>query len=280
MIKAFLKHFKLLLIVFVVFSLSTFLFCLFFLSPKYQSIAVLYPPNTHSFSNLVSAGMQFGYDKEIGEHVEILRSNPVKNVLIEKFNLGEHYEIDKHNPYFKDLLLEKYEKNISISRSINKSIQIRVLDKSPELSASIANELIKIADKHKSEIIHSNLKQATNSAKSSYDTKQEIVNIMSDSLTRLRNQGEAVWNLGEERKSGRYINYELQYRKEMEQFYGFKTKYEEMASLLNQEVPRSYVISNAVSSSKAVFPRKGISSILMGTIASLIVFVSLQLKED
>ncbi len=280
MIKSVFRHIKILVLVFLIFGVSTYLFCSYFLSPMYQSVAVLYPPNTHSFSHLVSAGMRFGYDKEIGEHVEILESNPVKNSLIQQYDLGEHYKIDKESPYFNDLLLETYNDNISISRSINKSIQITVLDEDPRLSAEMANSLISLADQHKSDIIHSNLKQATNSAKISYENKHTSVRLMSDSLNALRNMGEVVWNLGEERKSGRYSNYEMQYRNELDQLYSFKTKYEELESLLNQEVPKSYIISSAISSSKAVFPRKGLSALLMGGIAALAVFIGLQIKEE
>ncbi len=280
MLKILLRHYKTLLVVFLSFGISTYFFCLFFLSPKYQSVAVLYPPNTHSYSHLVSAGMRFGYDKEIGEHVEILESNTVKESLITKYNLGEHYDIDIESPYYHDILLNKYDDNISISRSINKSIQIIVLDENPKLSAEMANSLINLADNHKSEIIHSNLKQATISSKFSYLNKNKSVTQMSDSLISLRNAGEVVWNLGEERKSGRYINYEIQYRKELDQMYGFKTRYEELESLLSQEVPKSYIISKAIASSKAVFPRKGLSALLMACIATTIVIIGLQLKEE
>ncbi len=224
--------------------------------------------------------MRFGYDKEIGEHVEILSSNPVQQSLIIKFNLGEHYDIKKDSPYFNHLLLERYKQSISISRSINKSIQITVLDEDPIIASSIANELIIIADKHKSEIIHSNLRQAANSAKKSYLNKQNFVNQMSDSLKTLRDEGEVVWNLGEERKSGTYINYEIQYLKELDQLYAFKGRFEEMESLLNQEVPKSYIISNAIPSSKAVFPRKGLSALLMGVFASLIALIGIQMKQE
>lgn len=279
MIQLLFRHLKMLISVFLGVGILTYLFCLFVLTPQYRSTAIMYPPNTHAFPHLVAGGMRFGYDKEIGEHVEILQSIPVKTKVIERFNLGEHYEIEKDNPYYQDLLFEEYDENIGVSRSLNKSIVITVLDKDPKISAQIANSLIELSDLHKSEIIKSNLRFAAEAAEKNYLTKNVIVNTMADSLNRMRENGEVVWNLGEERKSGKYIHYEIQYFKELDALYGFKNRYEELVSLLSQEVPKSYIVSEAYPTSKSVFPKKGLTAILMGGICSLSVLLYLKLKE-
>ena len=90
---------------------------------------------------------------------------------------------------------------------------------------------------------------------------------MTDSLEHLRQAGESVWTYGEERKSGRYINYELQYRKELELYHKLKVRWEELDQLMAEEIPRSYVVSEAQISAKPSYPKKALTSLLVGFVA-------------
>ncbi|MDX5428608.1 MAG: hypothetical protein LPK46_09470 [Bacteroidota bacterium] len=269
-----------LIILFFITSAAAYAIAKYILPQEYRSVAVIFPPNTHANIHLVSAGMRFGYDKEIGEHVEILNSNPVRESIIDTFDLIAHYSIDTTDPFFREELGRRYDRNIDISRTVNKSIHISVFDRDPQIAASMANALIREADRHKTDMIRGNIALAMHAARNSLEEKETTVEEMTDSLEALRQAGESVWTFGEERKSGRYMNYELQYRRELERFHNLKARYEELEDLYNEAIPRSYVVSPAVASVKPDRPKKLIIALASGFLAILIFIGYKSLKED
>jgi uncharacterized protein involved in exopolysaccharide biosynthesis len=256
-------------ILFLAAGLLAYLITRFFITPKYESTTVIFTPNTHANIHLVSAGMRFGYDKEIGEQLEMLGSNAVRDALVDEFDLITAYNIDTTDIYWREKLQQEYDRNISLDRTINKSIEITVRDADPQQAAKMANRLVVLADEHKSEVVQRNVKQAADAAHESFQEKAAVIAEMTDSLEALRQAGESVWTYGEERKSGRYQNYELQYRRELERYMDLKQRWEELDDLLQAEIPRSYVVSAAIPASKPVYPKKGLLSLLAGLVAAL-----------
>lgn len=259
--------------------MATYLFTRFFITPKYESTAVIFPANTHANIHLVSAGIRFGYDKEIGEQLEILNSTAVREAVVTEFDLIETYGIDTTDKFWRDELMLAYDRSISLDRTINKSIEITVRDADPHHAAEMAKRLVVLADAHKSEVVQRNVKLAADAAYESYQEKAAIVAVMTDSLEALRQAGESVWTFGEERKSGRYQNYELQYRKELERYMELKMRWEELDDLLKAEVPESYVVSTAIAASKPVYPRKALLSLIAGAVAALLYLAFRNLKN-
>jgi uncharacterized protein involved in exopolysaccharide biosynthesis len=266
--------------VFLLSGILTYGFTYFFITPKYESTAVIFPPNTHANIHLVSAGIRFGYDKEIGEQLEILNSTAVRNALVQEFGLLDEYGIDTNDAFYLEKLQKEYDRNISLDRTINKSINIIVRDHSPLRAAEMANRLVVLADEHMSEIVHKNVELAATSALASYQEKAALITAMTDSLDAMRLAGESVWTYGEERKSGRYQNYELQYRRELDRFLELKMRWEELDDLLNESVPKSYVVSIAIANGKPVYPKKGLLAMLAGALSVLVYFGLLQLKKS
>ena len=261
--------FKPALLLFVLAFALTYIITRFFVTPKYESTAVIFPPNTHANIHLISAGIRFGYDKEIGEQLEMLGSSSVRDALVDEFDLIDAYDIDTSDVYWREKLQKEYDRNISMDRTINKSIEITVRDADPHQAAAMANRLVVLADEHKSEVVQRNVKLAAEAAWESYQEKAAVVAQMTDSLEALRQAGESVWTFGEERKSGRYQNYELQYRRELNRYMDLKQQWEELDDLLQAEIPRSYVVSTAIASSKPVYPKKGLLSLIAGLVAAL-----------
>lgn len=268
-----------LFLIFLVTGTIAYLIAKFAITPRYGSQAVIFPPNTHANIHLLEEGLRFGYDKEIGEHIEIMNSSKVRNAIIKTFNLSEHYRIDTTDRYYNAKLQKKYDKNISIMRTLNKSIHISVEDEDPKVAAGIANKIVEFSDNHKSTMVKENVRLAMESACKAYVEKEEVIVVMTDSLETLRQAGESVWTYGEERKSGRYFNYELQYRKQLDRYLNLKNRFEELETLYKDAVPRSYVVSEASVSDKPVYPQKGLSAILSGLIAVSIFVAFEKFKE-
>ena len=96
--------------------------------------------------------MDFGEEEQAEQLVQILQSSRIRDKVIHQFGLMEHYDIDStdDNKYFK--LMKEYEGHISFTRTRYGSISIDVLDEKPELAAEIANKIVGIMKKNKSDI--------------------------------------------------------------------------------------------------------------------------------
>jgi uncharacterized protein involved in exopolysaccharide biosynthesis len=247
-----------------------YLFSYFAFTPLYESNCVFFPPNTHANIHLVSAGIRFGGDKEVGEQLEMIQSEAVQHSMIEEFNLIERFEIDTLSPFWLENLQKKYNSRIHFDRTINKSIVVSVQDRDAKLAATMANRLVELADQHKNSVVKENIRSAAHSAFESFMDMKAIVESMSDSLEVMRLAGESVWNYGEERKSSRFTHYELQYRSELDRYLNLKWHWEELNDLLQAEVPSSYVVSSAIPQGKPVFPKKGLIALIAGFLSALI----------
>lgn len=262
-------HLRIALLLFVLAFSSAYMLTRFGVTEKYESTTVIFTPNTHANIHLVSAGMRFGYDKEIGEQLEMLSSNAVRDALVKEFDLINVYDLDTTEVYWLEKLQKKYSRNVRFNRTVNKSIEISVRDADAQRAAAMANRLVELADLHKNAVVQRNVALAADAAYTSYQEKAALITEMTDSLEALRQAGESVWTFGEERKSGRYQNYELQYRKELERFLDLKMRWEELHDLKQTTVPKSYVVSAAFPASKPIYPKKGLLSLLAGLVAAL-----------
>ncbi|MBM3451527.1 MAG: hypothetical protein FJX84_00130 [Bacteroidetes bacterium] len=130
----------------------------FLITPLYLSTAIVFPAasSTVSFSeqrNAKSASMDFGEEEQAEQLVQILQSSKIRDKIVKKFNLMEHYEISPtdDNKYYK--LVKAYEGNFSFTRTRFGSIKIDVLDEDPRLAASMANGIVELIDSVKNEMV-------------------------------------------------------------------------------------------------------------------------------
>lgn len=130
----------------------------FLLTPLYLSTAIVFPAatSTVSFSeqrNAKASAMDFGEEEQAEQLVQILQSSPVRDKIVARFDLFNHYEIkpDDVNKYYK--LGKAYGEHITFTRTRYGSIQIDVLDKDPILAAEIANKIVDLIDTVKNDMV-------------------------------------------------------------------------------------------------------------------------------
>lgn len=130
----------------------------FFVTPLYLSQAVVFPAatSTVSFSeqrNAKASSMDFGEEEQAEQLVQILQSSKIRNRLVERFALFKNYNIsaDDKNKNYK--LNKAYNNHIQFNRTRYGSIEINVLDKNPELAATIANKIVDLIDTVKNEMV-------------------------------------------------------------------------------------------------------------------------------
>lgn len=130
----------------------------FFLTPLYLSQAVVFPAatSTVSFSeqrNAKASSMDFGEEEQAEQLVQILKSSKIRNILIERFDLFKNYDIDQNDVNKNFKLNKAYSNHIQFNRTRYGSIEINVLDKNPELAATIANKIVDLIDTVKNQMV-------------------------------------------------------------------------------------------------------------------------------
>lgn len=159
------------------------------ITPRYKATHILFPASSSSISqSLVSEApgkkdiFKFGEDEDVEQLMQVLHSNEIRNRIIEKYDLFNHYEISPNSKYPFTTLYRKYDKNVSIRRTQYMSIRIDVLDKCPETAANIANDISELADSTIKRMKKDRIERAYKIINREFvDQKQKIQNI-EDSL--------------------------------------------------------------------------------------------------
>lgn len=107
-----------------------------FITPKYKSRAVIYPSNIAPYSE----------ESETEQLLQWFHSRDIKDSVIKRFNLAEHYEIDTGYKHYYSTMLWEYDQNVSISKTQYESIEIEVLDKEPRTARDMVNEIIDLVN--------------------------------------------------------------------------------------------------------------------------------------
>jgi len=126
----------------------------FFIRPKFKASVILFPAASMSISKaLISSSpsvrddiLELGTEDKIDQMLQILNSDDIRERIIEKYDLLEHYRIPFEDPYKMTKLKKRFQSNISFKRTRYMSIEIEVLDTDPEISAHIANDIAQLVD--------------------------------------------------------------------------------------------------------------------------------------
>lgn len=161
---------------------------------KFKSTVTLYPAmsNTVAFTDEVhpeQSAAQFGEEEQAEQMIQVLQSAEIRNKIIEKFKLMEHYEIDTSSKIKYTSLNKMYEENVSFSRTKYGSVLIDVMDKNPQMAADMANEIANLFDNAKNRMINERSSEALNVAQSERDNLKNEIDGIVDSLAYLNNIG-------------------------------------------------------------------------------------------
>ena len=103
-----------------------------FIEPKFKSTAVVYPVNIVPYSN----------ESATEQLLQLFQSADVKNKIIEKFDLSNHYGLGDNSKEPNSKLILEFNDNVSINKTEFESVSIEILDKDPIKACAIVNELI------------------------------------------------------------------------------------------------------------------------------------------
>lgn len=167
------------------------------ITPLYRSTVVVFPAPSLSISQELIATKDaakkesvFGEDEESERILQVLNSDELRTLIIQKYNLWKHYDIDSANvKYPNDKMLKKYQKRISYKRTEFMAVEISVLDASPDTAALIANDISCLIDTIMNTMEHRRAQEALNIVEYEYKAKEEQISQFKDSLRRIMEKG-------------------------------------------------------------------------------------------
>lgn len=228
---------------------------------------------------------QFGDDAHIEQMIQILNSREIKEHIIEKFNLIEHYQIDTTKKYWKTKLYKYVKSNVQFSRTDNLAIEITVEDTDPILAANIANEISDYYDILKRQIVQQRSIEAFNILQEEMKLTDEHIMELTDSLSRIMSHGIYDYESQSERLTQQYaielvkgnavgvkrikdeliilekygplyvsVRDRLFYLKEAQKL--FQEKYQNARVDASYSLPQKFVVEKAVPADKKSYPQK------------------------
>jgi tyrosine-protein kinase Etk/Wzc len=166
------------------------------ITPRYKSSVIMFPVASISVSkNLVETSvatsdtkdiLTFGEDEEAERLLQILSSDQIREHVVKKFNLMQHYRIDTASRYPLTQLLNKYKSNIKYKRTQFLSIEIEVLDEDPQMAADIANSIASYVDSVYYNIRYSRAQQAYLIVEREFNDSKNNITQLTDSLNKIR----------------------------------------------------------------------------------------------
>jgi uncharacterized protein involved in exopolysaccharide biosynthesis len=309
---------KVLLIIAIVALVFSYVFSLpAFITPLFKSTVVLFPTSTSSISKALlvdNAGnkkdiLEFGEDEQTERMLQVLNSNKIRDRIIKKYNLLDHYEIDPEADYQMTKLYNIYNGNINFRRTEYMAVKITVYDKDPEFAANIANDISDLVDSTISEIQRERAIMAFKIVEAEYLILQDEIREMQDSLNHLMKLGvhdyesqaeminqqlaielakgnkAAVGRLDNKLKElanygGNYLSLINSMEYNAEQFAVIKAKYKEAKVDAEEVLPQKFVVNKAYPAERKSYPIRWLVMIVaMFSVLLLAVFVIVMIEN-
>jgi len=164
---------------------------------KYKSTVVLFPTTTSSISKgLLTedlAGrediLRLGEEEEAEQMLQILNSDEIRNRIIEKYDLVNHYDIGDGVEFKMTALQKEYNGNVTFERTKFMSVEISVLDHDPQVASDIANDISALLDTVNNRMRREVSVQALTIIGDELEAEEDYIKQLEDSLRILRNMG-------------------------------------------------------------------------------------------
>lgn len=302
-------RFPILIVTSITFVASLIFSSPYFITPKYKSLVVLYPVSTSSVSKALLSEtyggkediLEFGEDEQTEQMLQILNSNRIRDRIIQKYDLMNHYEIDRNSRYKLTHLYKQYESNITYRRTEYNAVKITVMDQNSQLAADIANDIANLLDSIKIDMQRQRAVRGFKIVETEYLQRLAEIHHMEDSLTFLRHKGVHDYETQAEminqqlaieiaknntygiraleakldtlaKYGGPYVSLRDALEHEKKQLSVLKSKYEEAKVDAEEELPQKFVVSTAYGAERKSYPIRWLI-VLVSTISAFLLTI-------
>lgn len=280
-----------------------------FITPLYKSTAILYPTSSNSISKVLISTtyqsnkdiLEFGESEQTEQMLQVLNSNRIRDKVIARYNLMEHYGIKPTSRYPYTRLNKLYDSRIKFRRTEYNAVSITVLDPDPALAAQMANDIAELFDSTMNTMQKEVAIKAFNLVEAEYNSLCSEMAFLEDSLNTLRELGvfdyesqvemlsqqlavelgkgntQGVKNIQEyldilARYGGAYYAISEKLDHDRLQLSLVKTKYEEAKVDATENVPHKFVVTSAFKAEHKSYPIRWIivTITLLGTLLLII----------
>jgi uncharacterized protein involved in exopolysaccharide biosynthesis len=262
-----------------------------FVTPLYKSTVIMYPAASNSVSKLLLNDnttikqdvLGFGADEQIQQMLQILNSNRIKDKIIDRFKLAEHYGIEPGAKYYQTNVYSHFRSNIMFKLTEFQAVKITVLDNDAQMAADIANGIAAELDSVKNDIQKERAIEGFKIVETEFLSQQKQVKVMEDSLTLVMKLGvndyesqsemlnrqfvkeiasgnaRGINALTEKLKilsqyGGAYISLRDALVLEKTQLSFLKARYEEAKIDANSIIPQKFIVEGATKAERKSFP--------------------------
>jgi uncharacterized protein involved in exopolysaccharide biosynthesis len=312
------KKRKPIILITIIAAVASIIFSMpFFIKPKYKSSVVMFPSTNSSLSRSLLSEvasekenvMRFGEEEECEQMLQILNSDEIRDRIINKYNLMEHYNIKPNSSYPLTKLKRKFSENISFRRTEFLSVEVEVLDTDRDFAANIANDIAAFLDTVKTRMQRERAVQALNIVAKEYNDMKLYIKEKEDTLSKLRNLGlfdyavqveklteaystailagkQNVANQIQEQMKifseygGQHIAIVQDMEFEREQLSKLKTRFDQAKVDAEQQIPQKFIVNTAYPAEKKSYPVRWLIAVVSTVGAFLLSIIVLLLLEN
>ena len=169
----------------------------FFIKPKFKSTVIMFPVATNSISKVLisqNSGVKedilgIGEEEQAEQMLQLLNSNLIRDKIVQKYHLIEHYNISPTSRYKYTRLFKEYENNVKFRRTEYMAVKITVFDTDPQVAANMANDIAALLDSTKNNMQKERAMKAFRIVENEYNELQSEVQEIVDSLEFLGGKG-------------------------------------------------------------------------------------------
>jgi uncharacterized protein involved in exopolysaccharide biosynthesis len=169
----------------------------FFIKPKFKSSVIMFPVATNSISKVLisqNSGIKedilgIGEEEQAEQMLQMLNSNLIRDRIIEKYKLLEHYNIPLDSKHKFTRLYWEYENNVKFRRTEYLAVKITVFDTDPQIAADMANDIAALLDSTRNIMQKERAVKAFQIVNEEYISLENEVNGIVESLKYLGSKG-------------------------------------------------------------------------------------------
>ena len=291
---------------------------LYFIEDKYESSVILFPSTTTSISRALLNDenyrekdfLEFGEETEAEQLIQILNSDQIRDHIINKYDLMNHYKIDPDKKYRKTSLNRMYKDNIDFARTKFMSVKIEVLDTDPVYAANIANEIAAMVDTVRNKMLKKVAVQALRIVENEYEGLKSEIQAIEDTLNMIRAYGIQDYKTQVEvlsqqygaalvsnnmkaakilenkldtfsKYGGKYLSLVQQMEYEREKLSDMRKVYSEARVNAESTIDQKFVVNKAYPAEKATYPVRWLTvlvSVLATFLFTMIVLILIDTK--